>query len=206
MRSLVLLLALFTLFTFITALGAEEDKIEINTILMHKTFKIEWPSHELGKENKGTVFLFNPLEREPVLVTAAHVFENMAGDTAKLHLRKKVSEGKYEKKIVDLQIQKNNQPLCTCHPDVDIAVMPVTLSSYIPGGKNILEEELLATDELLRLWEIHPGDELFCLGYPCGMEAYTMGFPILRSGKIRRCLCTIRPENFDIIYSNGGVR
>jgi hypothetical protein len=33
-------------------------------------------------------------------------------------------------------------------------------------------------------YEIHPGDELFCLGYPLGAEANPQGFAILRSGKI----------------------
>jgi hypothetical protein len=49
-------------------------------------------------------------------------------------------------------------------------------ASLLPFG-------LLATDELLRKYELHPGDELFCLGYPLFTSA-DHGFPILRSGKI----------------------
>ena len=37
---------------------------------------------------------------------------------------------------------------------------------------------------MLAKFEIHPGDELECLGYPLGQAANDAGFPILRSGKI----------------------
>lgn len=185
MRNLIFPL---TLFIFISVLCAEEARPEMNTLLMHRTFKIEGPSHIPGENKVGTVFLFDALERKPVLVTAAHVFENITGDTAKLYLRKKLSEGKYEKVIFNLPIRENNQPLWTSHPDVDIAVMYLSFpnnaarSYYFHEDK--LDEGLLATDALLQLWEIHPGDELLCLGFPYGMEANKMGFPILRSGKI----------------------
>lgn len=185
MRNLILPLTLLTLFTFITALGAEEAKPEINTILMHRTFKVEGPSLSApGRSTFGTAFLFDMLERKPVLITAAHVFGDIQGDIAKLHIRKKVSEGKYKKETINLSIRKGKQPLWTSLPGVDIAVMFWDPPSYIPEGDFKLKEELLATDELLRLWEIHPGDELLCLGYPYGKEANAMGFPILRSGKI----------------------
>ncbi len=160
----------------------------MNTILMHRTFKIDGPSHIQGKNSVGTVFLFDAPEHKPVLVTAAHVFKNITGDTAKLHLRKKVSEGKYEKVIINLPIRENDMPLWTSLPGVDIAVMYVTFLNDAAKGYYfndvVLDEGLLATDALLRLWEIHPGDELLCLGYPYGEEANEMGFPILRSGKI----------------------
>jgi len=43
---------------------------------------------------------------------------------------------------------------------------------------------MLATDDILNEFEIHPGDTLSCLGYPYGAEANEAGFPILRSGQI----------------------
>src|SRR3989442_3684006 len=44
--------------------------------------------------------------------------------------------------------------------------------------------DLLATDEMLRKYDITPGVELKCLGYPLGDESNSAGFPILRSGDI----------------------
>ena len=44
-------------------------------------------------------------------------------------------------------------------------------------------QDLLARDEELAQFDVHPGDELNCLGFPLGATA-DYGFPILRSGKI----------------------
>jgi hypothetical protein len=49
---------------------------------------------------------------------------------------------------------------------------------------SILPTTLLAEDEGLKEYGLHPGDELNCLGYPLGAESNASGFPILRSGKI----------------------
>lgn len=56
----------------------------------------------------------------------------------------------------------------------------------IPDGviEGVFPEELFANEETLAKYEIHPGDELYSLGYPLGAEANLAGFPILRSGKI----------------------
>jgi hypothetical protein len=43
---------------------------------------------------------------------------------------------------------------------------------------------LIADDNTLGALEIHPGDELLCLGYPFGLSVNDWGFPILRSGII----------------------
>ncbi len=161
------------------------DQVEINTLLMHNTFKIEGTAHEAGKVTFGTVFLIvPPPDRKLTLVTAAHVFDEISGENARLHLRKKVAEGIYEKVIIDLPIRQKDSPLWTRHPDVDVAVMRVVLPTYAVGIVSSIGEELLATDDLVTKWTIHPGDELLCLGFPYGAEANAMGFPILRSGKI----------------------
>jgi hypothetical protein len=47
-----------------------------------------------------------------------------------------------------------------------------------------LPVDLLATDRVFVQYGIHPGDELFALGYPFGLPANSAGFPILRSGTI----------------------
>lgn len=42
----------------------------------------------------------------------------------------------------------------------------------------------LATDADFDKYEFHPGDEVYTVGYPYGLEANSLGFPILRSGRI----------------------
>ena len=37
---------------------------------------------------------------------------------------------------------------------------------------------------MLSQFDVNPGEELSCLGYPLGAESNAAGFPILRSGKI----------------------
>jgi len=48
----------------------------------------------------------------------------------------------------------------------------------------LLVPDFLAGDTEFEKYELHPGDELLCLGFPLGVQANEAGFPILRSGKI----------------------
>jgi hypothetical protein len=48
----------------------------------------------------------------------------------------------------------------------------------------IISTNLLADDEMLSQFEVNPGEELSCLGYPFGAESNAAGFAILRNGKI----------------------
>jgi len=73
------------------------------------------------------------------------------------------------------------------HPSADVAVVGITLPSFVSKqsrGKPLLSTDLLADDAFMQKYEIHPGDELLCLGYPLGVEANNQGFAILRSGRI----------------------
>jgi hypothetical protein len=65
---------------------------------------------------------------------------------------------------------------------VDVAVEYVDL----PEGVQIpiISTNLLADDEMLTQFEVNPGEELSCLGYPFGAESNAAGFAILRSGKV----------------------
>lgn len=155
--------------------------IELNTILMRSTFKIT------DDGSIGTAFILGKqTEDDPdkayyVLITANHVLDEMRGDEAVLDLRKK-SGGSYQKIKYPIPIRDKGNDLWVKHPDVDIAAMYVDLPNNIDLA--LLSIQLLADDKLLEKYEVHPGDELFCLGYPLGAEANQEGFPILRSGKI----------------------
>jgi len=162
--------------------GARASRVELNTLLMESTFKIE------GRGSIGTGFLLGrpypnrPGQSRAVLVTAAHVLEDAQGEQATLVLRRKRGAFEWERLPVPITIRNGATPRWTKHPDGDVAVMYVTIPPTAVG--ELLPTTLLADDAVLAELEIHPGDELNCLGYPFGQESNPAGFAILRSGKI----------------------
>ncbi|MFI5096586.1 MAG: serine protease [Candidatus Acidiferrales bacterium] len=155
---------------------------------MESTFEIQSVALPGQQPSLGATFIIGrPLVSQPnmsryVLVTAAHVLEGMAGDIAILNLRKETKQGEWQKMPTPLQIRNNGRPLWVKHPNADVAVMYVGL----PDGVVIplMTTALLADDEMLKKFQVHPGDTLLCLGYPFGIESSQSGFPVLRSGRI----------------------
>ncbi len=158
-----------------------DGAFEINTTLMRSTFKVA------GTGSAGTAFILGRRDvgdsnkAHYVLVTAAHVLDKMQTDDAILFLRKKNGDG-FQKIAFPLKVKKTGRPLWTTHPDADVAVMYVAL----PRDADLLliSTDLLATDEMLEKFSIHPGDQLSCLGFPYGADANEAGFPVLRTGHI----------------------
>ena len=158
-----------------------QRNFELNTILMNATFRIE------GSSKTGTVFIIGkPSKKDStkafyVMVTANHVLDDIKTDLATLYLRKNV-DNNYSLYPYPVRIRNNGTPLWTKNPDADVAAMYIALPHDI--SIELLTTDFLATDSLISKFEIHPGDELFCLGYPYGVSANEAGFPILRSGII----------------------
>jgi hypothetical protein len=160
----------------------------MNVRIMEATFRIAGPAAETGAFSVGTVFFLGrrtagpPGRIDPVMVTAAHVLQDISGDEAVLWLRRKKAGGVFEPQEHRIRIRDQGKPLWTAHPRADVAALSVVLpkDAYVP----LLPEDLLATDQTFEQQGIHPGDELLCLGYPFGLAANDIGFPILRSGKI----------------------
>ena len=118
-----------------------------------------------------------------VLVTAAHVFEEMKGEQALMTLRSREGQSdKWDRKPFRLKIRNGSEPLWKKSPEADVAVMYISLP-IVPFDK-VIPIDLLATDELLKANTIGPGVELKCLGYPFGAESSPAGFAILRTGDI----------------------
>ena len=161
--------------------------IELNSVLMECTFKLEGQNAQ-GQDTMGTGFVMGrPILNTPdraryVLITAAHVLNDMVGEGMTLHLRRKLGENNWVRAPITIPIRANGQPLWTKHPDADVAVMYISLPTAI--SLPILTTDFLADDKAFSQFEIHPGDELECLGFPFGFAANDAGFPILRSGKI----------------------
>jgi len=169
--------------------------LDINIQLMESTFKITGISKkEPTKAVIGTVFIIGlplknqlgqpgqPRQAYNVLVTAAHVLDDISGDDAIIFLRTKESDGSFKKFAHQIKIRDKGKPYYVKHDNADVAAMYVKIPPEIKIP--LISTDLLADDNIFEKYEIHPGDELLCLGYPLIAEANTAGFPILRSGKI----------------------
>lgn len=178
---------LFALMLTANTASASEEMSDIHTVFMRSTFKVVGKASGRNKSAQGTAFILaKPSATDPhkayfVLVTAGHVLKNMVGDEAVLFLRKKIGDT-YQRMLYPITIRKSGRPLWVDHPEADVAVMYISLpteADVIPVATS-----LLATDEMLKQFSVHPGDRLSCLGFPRGIEANDAGFPILRSGQI----------------------
>ena len=163
------------------SIADDEIAFELSTTLMRSTFKIT------GSKKFGTAFIVGKQIPDTlgqafyVLVTAAHVLRDIEEDEATLWLRKKEGDN-FSRLYWKVPIRQSKKPLWIEHPEADIAVMYVKLPKV--ADIEFLPLSFLATDKELKDYQIHPGDGLFCLGFPLGAEANEAGFPILRSGTI----------------------
>jgi len=162
--------------------------IELNTTLMQSTFKIHGDGAQAGSVVTGTVFLMGrPFPKDPhkgryVLITAAHVLNEISADSATIDLRQQTGPETWVLLPISVPIRADGHALWTTPPGADVAVMYIRIPTSV--SIPIVSTDLLADDTTLSDYEIHPGDELECLGYPLGLAANSAGFPILRSGKI----------------------
>jgi hypothetical protein len=158
---------------------------ELNTILMNSTFELRGPNAQ-GNTTVGTVFIMGkPMKADAtkayyVLITAAHVLDEVAGENAQLLLRVKKDDGTYETGPYSIPIRAKGVNLYVKHPDADVAAMYLRLPDKVV--MNLLPISLLATDDTLTEFEIHPGDELLCLGFPLSVDFN--GFPVIRTGTL----------------------
>jgi S1-C subfamily serine protease len=161
---------------------------ELNTVLMHATFLIVGPSNKVpNAAATGTVFIIGvPRKSEPkiasiVLVTAAHVLEDIAGDKATLLLRRKNDDGTYRPLPFELAIRDHGRPLYVKHATADVVALYADLPDEVPISG--LPPDALMTDKNLEDIDVHPGDEAFVLGFPLAVSG-PGAFPLLRVGHI----------------------
>jgi hypothetical protein len=166
-------------------IGCSASADDLNTHLMNSTFEIIGPSAQKpGQQTLGTVFFMgkptegNPTQANYVLITAAHVLDRIAGDTALLVLRRKRADGMYAKLPFPIPIRANGKNLYMKNPTADVVAMFAALPS--DADISLLPITLLADDTTLKQLEIHPGDALMCLGFPLNIDEN--GFPVIRSG------------------------
>ena len=165
----------------------EQSDVEFNTSMMDATIQIGGPSINAGKEMCGSGFFIagpqkeTPEPSEYIFVTAAHVFERIAGDNAQFAIRLK-RNGQIVRAVVMVPIRNSGIRLYVKHPNADISVMRVTL----PGNNahSMASWPALASDDVFAKLDIHPGDEMFTVGYPLCRTANPQGYPMLRRGAV----------------------
>ncbi len=165
----------------------KQKHLELNTVLMQCTFEIEGRNAE-GQESIGTAFVIGrPIPSIPnraryVLVTAGHVLSDIATDSATLYLRRRAGSDHWAPAPISVPIRARGRPLWTKHPSADVAVMYIKVPTDV--SIPLLTTDFLADDAVLSRFEIHPGDELECLGFPLGLASNRARFPVLRSGRV----------------------
>ena len=99
-----------------------------------------------------------------VLVTAAHVLNDVVGDRATLLLHHENPDGTLSNEPHEIAVRNPGRNLYVTNADADVAAMFI---SFPESAKlTLLPMAALVTDERLKELEFHPGDELLCLGFP----------------------------------------
>lgn len=158
---------------------------DLNLALIEATILLEQTALD-GRKIFGTGWLVDMSStglRKTALVTAFHVYDQMSATEVKLNWRRKDENGNWHLEPQQQKIRgKNGEPLWHKHQEFDIAVMFIN----VPNGarKSSIPFSWLADEDALNAYEVGPADELLALGYPQGISANKIGFPILRSGKV----------------------
>ena len=185
-RSSAIMLVIITTILISAIPGKSEQKktgtLDFHTALMMSTLRIE------GQNSLGTVFIVGrpyPTEEKKLrytLVTAAHVLKDIKGEVAILYLRRQLEDEKWQIMPTPIKIREGTKQLWVEHSQADIAAMYIGVPEQ--AKVSVIPLNMLADDDLLAKYRIHPGDLLDCLGYPLGVQSSEGGFPVLRSGKI----------------------
>ncbi len=147
--------------------------------IVHSTFKL------FNSESTATCFLVHQEDspESPIIISAAHVFEKMKGDTAIIVLRNKDDGGKYQRHDHKIQVRDKKKNLWTRHPKHDIAVLPLgNKPANIPCPS--LAATLLSDAGQLKKSGITICESVFVLGYPERTEANSGGFPVARHATV----------------------
>jgi S1-C subfamily serine protease len=158
---------------------------DLTLSLIDATIQIEQPAAD--RRTVGTGFLVQVPAPDgaprTVLVTAAHVFEQMRGEEARLGWRVRSLDGRWRYQPAPAIIRSaDGKPLWTRHPVYDVAALVVRAPDDF--ARAAIPLAWLADERTFSDYAVAPGDEMTTLGYPNGYSANPAGFPILRTGRI----------------------
>jgi hypothetical protein len=182
MRHLLsLLVSLFIGLPVLSGNGKADDDRAIEDAL-RGTFRLTKGS------TSGTGFLVSFGDQDEakgkkhVLVTAAHVFDDLKGADCTLILRAPGKNNAIIRKEVSLPIREGKQPLWVKHPDMDVAALPLDVPEGIDVKAFRLEQ--IADEKWAAERKIRVGQDVCIPCFPAQIEANKAGWPILRKGSI----------------------
>jgi hypothetical protein len=160
--------------------------VDLPLAMIAATVKIEQPQPGGTLTILGTGFLVNDPTPDGapriVLVTAGHVLQNMAGATAYVDYRLPQPGGGWKLSPQPLPIRSGPSLLWVKDPDEDVAAIAVQAPPEF--ARAAIPLSWLADAADYTDLGIHPGDEMFALGYPDGYSANPEGFPVLSTGHV----------------------
>ena len=118
---------------------------------------------------------------EPVLITATHVFEAIAGSKVNIGLRKKTGQG-YIFAEREIKIKLGKEPLWVTRKGYDIAAIRMNFPEKFDVVMVALES--LISKKIMQNSTIGTGSTVQVLGYPYGVSSTPAGFSILRQAVI----------------------
>src|SRR5271166_265134 len=128
-----------------------EVNAELNTDLMKTTYELVGPNAR-GGLTFGAVFVIGkPMKEDPtkvwvVLITAAHVLEEVVGDKATLMLHHENPDRTFSNDPFEFDIRDKGKNLYVRNPDADVAAMFIPL--FQKSSKfDVLPMNVLVTDE-----------------------------------------------------------
>ena len=159
--------------------------VDLTMAMINATVEIDQPQAD-GKRIVGTGFLVDDPKPDgtprTVLITAGHVFNNMAGSSARIGYRFKGQDGTWRYDAEPVAIRQGASQLWVRNPGQDIAAIAIQAPPEF--AKAAIPIAWLADEAALVQADVGPGDEMFVLGYPEGYASNTDGFPILRVGRV----------------------
>jgi len=116
------------------------------------------------------------------LVTAAHVFDGVKGDTAIVVLRAHRDDGSYQRRDHTVAVRRDGKALWVRHATEDVAVLRLSEPPPVPVAA--LPLSAIADEASLTAAGLHICSPLFVLTYPQRFEANNAGFAVARPGII----------------------
>ena len=116
-----------------------------------------------------------------VVVTAAHVFQNLNGETATLILRKKKDDGSFERLEHKFGIREKATMLWKQHPQYDIAAIKIVLPKEADVTPIPLKQLIEAKSANTAL---PPAQRCLIPTFPAQMEGNRAGWPVLRNATV----------------------
>ena len=116
------------------------------------------------------------------LVTAAHVFDGVKGDTAIVVLRARRDDGSYQRRDHTVAVRRGVKALWVRHATEDVAVLRLAEAPPVPV--TALPLSAIADEASLTAAGLHICSPLLVLTYPQRFEANDAGFAVARQGII----------------------